>query len=456
MSQDRFDDRGDAPQRPDVGLPPPPGPPDTELPASFTLEHMRARRVIGLLVVTSIALVVSIVAEVYLMGVLARVADDGFVTRSEADTIGAWILATGVLAAVLILVTGVAWLMWQHRAHVNVRNAAGGGGSLSFTPAWGAGCWFVPLANLILPYRAVAELARESSPGVKPTGDRPGRVTPAVIPAWWTAWILASILGWISARMTIGDEAEDSLKLVRLALASDVVAIVAAGLAVGVLRLIDHRQAALGRLLATGRLEEPAMDQPVTGPRSRTPAVIGSAAVVIVTAIAVGIAYSAGSSAPGTAPATRPSASAATIDEVWVLHEREGFSVALPEAWRIKERHAVALAAVDRATGTNILIYTEPIPSGITLDQYADASWEALSQAAGSKRTAEDEIVELPAGSAILISAETPSDPIPVRQVLYLLIQRSTGYGVLLTSGLRGIGDDATFDQIMESFRFVA
>ena len=83
-------------------------------------------------------------------------------------------------------------------------------------------------------------------------------------------------------------------------------------------------------------------------------------------------------------------------------------------------------------------------------------TWEALSQAAGSKRTAEDEIVELPAGSAILISAETPSDPIPVRQVLYLLIQRSTGYGVLLTSGLRGTGDDATFDQIMESFRFVA
>lgn len=457
MSQDRFPDRGGARQRPDMGLPPPPGPPDTEPTASFTLEHKRTRRVIGLLGATSIALLASIVAEAYEMGVLARVADDGFVTRSEADPIDAWILVTGVLAAVLILMTGVAWLMWQHRAHVNVRSAAGGGGSLSFTPAWGVGCWFVPFANLVLPYRAVAELARESRPGPPPTGDRPGRATPAVIPAWWAAWILASILGWISARITIGDEAEDSLNLVRLAMASDVVAIVAAGLAVGVLRLIDQRQAALGRLLATGRLDEPAIDQPVKGPPSRTPAVIGSAAVVMVTAISVAVAYSAGRSAPGSAQVPRPSASAAIIDEGWVLYEREGFSVALPEAWRIRERPAdVALAAIDRATGTNILIYTEPLPSGITLEQYAEVSWEALSQAAGSKRTAEDEIVELPAGSAILISAETPSRPIPVRQFVYLLIQRSTGYGVLLTSGLRGTGDDTTFDHIMESFRFVA
>jgi hypothetical protein len=213
--------------------------------------------------------------------------------------------------------------------------------------------------------------------------------------------------------MTIGNEAEDSLNLVRLALASDVVAIVAAGLAVGVLRLIDQRQAALGRLLATGRLDEPAMDQPVTGPRSRVPAVIGTAAVLTVTAITVGVAYSAGRSAPGTPPVPRPSASAATIDEGWVLYERGGFSLALPEAWTIKERRAVVPAAIDRATGTNILIYTEPLPSGITLEQYAEATWEALSQAAGSKRVAGDEIVELPAGPAILISAETPSDPIP-------------------------------------------
>jgi hypothetical protein len=185
MSQDRFDDRDDTPQRPGMGLPPPLGPPDTGPPA---LVHARAQAGaarIGLLGATSIALVVSIVAESYEMGALARVADDGFVTRSEADTIDAWIVTTGVLAAVLVLMTGVAWLMWQHRAHVNVRSAAGGGASLKFTPAWGVGCWFVPFANLVLPYRAVAELARESRPGPAPTGDRPGRATRAVIPAWW-------------------------------------------------------------------------------------------------------------------------------------------------------------------------------------------------------------------------------------------------------------------------------
>jgi hypothetical protein len=455
VSADRSGDGNDALLRQDADLPPPPQTSGTEPPVSFTLEHKRARRVIGLLVATSIALVASIVVDAYQLGALARLVDDGFVTRSEADSIDAWVLATALVVAVLILFTGVAWLMWQHRAHVNVRNAAGGrSGSLSFTPAWGVGCWFVPFANLVLPYRAVAEIARESRPGSAPASHGSDRSTPAVIPAWWVAWILASIVGWVSAQVTIGSDPQDSLNLGRLELASDVVTLVAAGLAVGVVRLIDRRQTVLGRLMATGSLEEPAADRTAaeTGPQTRV--IIGSV-VVVVTVMAGAIAYSAGRSAPGNAPVTNPSPSAATLEEGWILHQGEGFSVALPEAWRIRERPAVAeLVAIDRATGTNILIYSEPLPATITLEQYAEATWATLSRRADAKRTAEDEIVELPAGSAIRISVETSSGRVTVRQAVHLLIHRSTGYGVVMTTARGRAEDDRTFEQIMDSFRF--
>jgi hypothetical protein len=314
----------------------------------------------------------------------------------------------------------------------------------------------VPLVNLVLPYRAVAEIARESRPGSAAASHGSERSTPAVIKAWWIAWILASIVGWISARMTIGSVPQDSLDVGRLELGSDVVTLVAAGLAVGVVRLIDRRQTALGRLMATGSLvEEPAADRAgtETGPRSRV--IMGSVVVLVVTVIAGAVAYSAGRSAPGNAPVTNPSPSAAIPEEGWILHQREGFSVALPEAWRIRERPAVAeLAAIDRATGTSILIYSEPLPATITLEQYADATWATIARQADSERTAEDEIVELPAGSAIRISAETSSGQITVRQAVYLLIHRSTGYGVALTTAIGLTAEDRTFERIMDSFRF--
>ena len=69
--------------------------------------------------------------------------------------------------------------MWQHKA-------ASAGRALGipsrYSPAWGVGCWFVPVVNLWMPYGAV----RDCLP--------PGHHQRSRVLHWWLALMLAWIL----------------------------------------------------------------------------------------------------------------------------------------------------------------------------------------------------------------------------------------------------------------------
>jgi uncharacterized membrane protein YdcZ (DUF606 family) len=76
-------------------------------------------------------------------------------------------------ALALILTTSVFWLRWQHRAHSELRDRVNP--ALEFTPGKAVGVWFIPFANLVLPYRAVRELWRGSGVRASTTGPRAAR-----------------------------------------------------------------------------------------------------------------------------------------------------------------------------------------------------------------------------------------------------------------------------------------
>ena len=90
----------------------------------------------------------------------------------------------GLLVGVLTLAAVVVACIWQHRA-------ASAGRALGIpsrrSPAWGVGCWFVPIVNLWMPYSAV----RDCLPP-----DHPHR--PRVL-QWWIAWLLAAYLSTAAA-----------------------------------------------------------------------------------------------------------------------------------------------------------------------------------------------------------------------------------------------------------------
>lgn len=64
-------------------------------------------------------------------------------------------VATGVMYTVLIITTIVVFLVWESRAHKNLR--ALGVANTEYSTKWAIGSWFVPFANLVAPFRAMHE-----------------------------------------------------------------------------------------------------------------------------------------------------------------------------------------------------------------------------------------------------------------------------------------------------------
>ena len=95
-------------------------------------------------------------------------------TSSSFTPIG---LVVGLVAVVAVVFACI----WQHKA-------ASAGRALGipsqFSPAWGVGCWFVPVVNLWMPYQAV----RDCLPPEHPHRPR--------VLQWWIALLLAGFLSF--------------------------------------------------------------------------------------------------------------------------------------------------------------------------------------------------------------------------------------------------------------------
>nr|WP_298929211.1 DUF4328 domain-containing protein [uncultured Erythrobacter sp.] len=104
-------------------------------------------------------------------------------------------LAVSGLAAVANLIayplSVIAVLVWIFLAHGNLHRA--GVDSLNYTPAWAALSFFVPVANLFVPFKAMRELANRSA-------GEPMELAEADVDevfSWWGCWIGSMIVGMI-------------------------------------------------------------------------------------------------------------------------------------------------------------------------------------------------------------------------------------------------------------------
>ncbi len=85
----------------------------------------------------------------------------------------------------MVTVAGVVLAcIWQHRAASAARAL---GYPATRSPAWGVGCWFVPIVNLWMPYGAV----RDCLP--------PGHPERARVLRWWVAWLCTTYLSLLSS-----------------------------------------------------------------------------------------------------------------------------------------------------------------------------------------------------------------------------------------------------------------
>jgi Domain of unknown function (DUF4328) len=148
-------------------------------------------------------------------------------------------VAVGLL---LLLATAVVWMMWQHRAHSNLR--ALGANGLRFEPAWAVGWWFVPAANVVFPYLTMRELMKGSDPDAGAV-DWQSRPTPALLGLWWATWLARVPFSVLSAIAAPGGESHTPRQLLNaqyFAIGIDIVTVIAAIMAILVVREVDRRQ----------------------------------------------------------------------------------------------------------------------------------------------------------------------------------------------------------------------
>ena len=93
-------------------------------------------------------------------------------------------LGLGVEAwvAISIGIAAIPWLLWQFRAHANLR--ALGVSGLKYSPGWAVGWWFVPFANIVVPFLVMRELWKASDPDASSL-DWIGRRATALLGLWW-------------------------------------------------------------------------------------------------------------------------------------------------------------------------------------------------------------------------------------------------------------------------------
>ncbi|WP_330186402.1 DUF4328 domain-containing protein [Dactylosporangium sp. AC04546] len=94
----------------------------------------------------------------------------------SGEELGAVVLNS---ARTLVLVVFIVWL-YLARDNFDRRND----NNVGWRKGWTIGGWFIPLANLVIPYLVVKEIFARSSPDRTWTSDR-------VVTAWWLALIVS-------------------------------------------------------------------------------------------------------------------------------------------------------------------------------------------------------------------------------------------------------------------------
>lgn len=108
----------------------------------------------------------------------------------------------------IFIVSAILIMRWIYNANRNVR--ALGATGMAITPGWSVGWFFVPFANLVMPYRAMSELWRASaSPSRWNTEE-----APPLLPWWWFSLLVSGWLAQAAFRYSRKAETIDAMQTV--------------------------------------------------------------------------------------------------------------------------------------------------------------------------------------------------------------------------------------------------
>jgi hypothetical protein len=194
-----------------------------------------------LVAVLDIGLVAALLHRHTLLTRLVQDADS--VSRAAADSSDATV-ALIILAGVLLMIaTAVVFIVWFYRARNNAD--VFGGRFQRRSRGWAIGGWFCPVVNLWFPYQIATDVLCEAEYAAAPPGQQviSGRPSYPLLRGWWLVLLVSGVLSRSSWRLS-PNSVHDLLVQARVDIAATLLEIVAAVLAVAVVRRITtaHEQ----------------------------------------------------------------------------------------------------------------------------------------------------------------------------------------------------------------------
>jgi hypothetical protein len=127
----------------------------------------------------------------------------GNITKAGLESIFDRNAFVGLCSFLAYMVTGILFLMWIHRANLNIRGF--GAIDLKYTPGWSVGYYFIPIMNLFKPYQAMREIWKAS----KNPANWKSESGSGLLRLWWGLWLASCFLNHISFKASMR---ADSLK----------------------------------------------------------------------------------------------------------------------------------------------------------------------------------------------------------------------------------------------------
>ncbi len=137
---------------------------------------------------------------------------------SHQPVLGALANAVDVTGIILVSAAFVLFLVWLFKSHVNLQ--AYGVWGLRTSPQWAVASFFIPVANLLLPYQALQEVWKGSDPDISErAAPEQWRTTPRSnhVLAWWILFLIEGlflgglvVFGFMAAFSMIMGEAQSA------------------------------------------------------------------------------------------------------------------------------------------------------------------------------------------------------------------------------------------------------
>jgi hypothetical protein len=205
--------------------------------------------VVWLLVGVAALTVVAIIFRFGQLSLLQKIRDQGAgaVTQGQAEAADNRLTAVSVPLGVLTVATIVMWCVWQFRAQSNLRPL--GAANLRYSPGWAVGWWFIPFANIVMPYLTVRELWKASDPEGGSAGWQMGKTT-SLMPFWWACWLGYAALVSIGTSILANAESNGiasvptRIAVTEWSIAGQFSYVAAAVLAILIVRQVEQRQQA--------------------------------------------------------------------------------------------------------------------------------------------------------------------------------------------------------------------